>query len=109
MAEAHASSNPCHNCSRAAGDPQYMDLSKLRLKSQIELEQLRAQVMAQEDELHSLEKERVVLLKKLRVRALERCVSPSKEHFCRAMPGRALLAATHGDRVLHVLVRDAQR
>ena len=38
-------------------------LSKLRLQSQIEVEQLRAQVMEYEDELHSLEKEREQLKK----------------------------------------------
>lgn len=31
-------------CEIKPGDPQYMDLSKLRLKSQIELQQLKAQV-----------------------------------------------------------------
>ena len=36
------------------------------------LEQLKSQVMAQEDELQALERERTMLLKRLRVRALER-------------------------------------
>ena len=66
-------------CDVQPGDPKYMDLSKLKLQSQIELEQLRSQVMAQEDELQALERERTVLLKKLRVKALERGERAAKE------------------------------
>jgi hypothetical protein len=61
------------------GDPQYMDISTLKLQSQIEVEQLRAQVMEFEDEIHSLEKERTVLLKRLRTRAVERGERAARE------------------------------
>ena len=46
---------------------------------QIELEQERAKAMAYEDELAALEKERLQLLKKLRVKALERGERAAKE------------------------------
>ena len=49
-----------------------MDLSKLRLKQQIEMEKLRAQVLAYEDEIGSLEKERKRLNQKLREKWNER-------------------------------------
>ena len=66
-------------CQIEKDDPRYMDLSKLKLKAQIELEQERAKVMAYEDELSTLEKERTMLLKKLRVKALERGERAAKE------------------------------
>ena len=59
-------------CSIKPGDPKFMDLSELRLQSQIEVEKLKAQVMQYEGELHALERERTLLLKKLRVKALDR-------------------------------------
>ena len=60
-------------------DPTKLDLSKLELQSQIEIKTLRSQVLEYEDELQALEKERTLLLKKLRVRALERGERAAKE------------------------------
>ena len=56
----------------AASEDAMMDLSKLRLKSQVEVEQLKAQVLQYEEEVGSLESERLKLKKELRVKALRR-------------------------------------
>ena len=66
-------------CEIKPGDPKYMDLGKLELKSQIELQQMKSTIVAQEDEIEKLEKERTQLLKKLRVKALERGERAAKE------------------------------
>ena len=67
------------HCGIQPGDVRYMDLSKLELRSQIEVKVLRSQVLQYEDELQALEKERALLLKKLRVSAKDRGMRAAAE------------------------------
>ena len=68
-------------CSIKPGDPKFMDLSELRLQSQIEVEKLKSQVIEYEEELQNLEKERTLMLKKLRVKALDRGERAAREQL----------------------------
>ena len=54
------------------GEGTGIDLTKLRLKGQVELDQLRAQVMHLEEEVGALEQERLKLKKRLGVQAINR-------------------------------------
>ena len=54
------------------GEETGVDLTKLRLKAQVELDQLKAQVMHYEEEVGALEQERLKLKKRLSVQAINR-------------------------------------
>ena len=75
------------------------DLSALRLRSQVQLESLRAQLLHAEDELGALEAERLDLKRKLRTKAIARGERAAQLKVC--APYRAVAARARARRPAH--------